>query len=155
MTQTHWKRLVNPNYIGAYSLDPGEDRSVTIKSVSQEMVKGPDGKQEECIVAQLVGEKPFILNKTNCKMIAKIYGSPYIEDWTGKKVTLYAAKIKAFGEQVEALRIRPDKPKLPELNPSHAKWNDAKKAVQAGQVTLEQIRGNYQLNSENEKLLLS
>ena len=117
------------------------------------MVTGPDGKQEECIVAQLAGEKPFILNKTNCKTIAKVHGSPYIEDWAGKKITLYVAKVKAFGDTVEALRVRTEKPKLPILNPDNPKWNDAKAAYKAGNVTINQIRSNYQLSANDEKLL--
>lgn len=150
---THWKKLTNPNYIGSYSLEPGEERTVTIESVSKELVKGPDGKEEECIVAKLKNEKPLILNKTNCKTIAKVHESPYIEDWSGKKITLYVAKIKAFGERVDALRIRDKKPTLPDLNPAHPKWEDAKQAIQAGKVTVNQIRANYTLTSNNEKLL--
>lgn len=150
---THWRRLTNPNYIGSYSLEPGEERTVTIESVSKELVKGPDGKEEECIVAKLKGEKPLILNKTNCKTIAKVHESPYIEDWSGKKITLYVAKIKAFGERVDALRIRDKKPTLPDLNPQHPKWEDAKQAIKTGKVTVNQIRANYTLTSNNEKLL--
>lgn len=153
MTTTHWKKLVNTNYIGSYSLEPGQDKTVTIKSVSKENVVGPDGRSEECIVAQLVNEKPFILNKTNCKMITKVHGSPYIEDWAGKKITLYAAKVKAFGDTVEALRIRPDKPTLPTLNQSHPKWDQARESYKAGNVTIDQIRSNYQLSINDEKLL--
>ena len=48
----------------------------------------------------------MILNATNCKMISKIYDTPYIEDWVGKWISIYIAKVKAFGEVVEALRIR-------------------------------------------------
>ena len=102
---THWKKLTNPNYIGAYSLQPGEERIVTITKVVRENVKGIDGKSEECTVAHLQGEKPMILNATNCKTLTKIYQTPYIEQWSGKSVIIYAAKIKAFGEEIEALRI--------------------------------------------------
>jgi hypothetical protein len=107
---THWKKLTNPLYIGAHDLQPGQEVKVTIKSVSKEAVKGPDGKDEMCIVAKLEGtQKPMILNKTNCKIIATNFGTPYIEEWAGKAVTIYAAKVKAFGEMVEALRIKHQK----------------------------------------------
>ena len=43
--QTHWKKLTNPLYIGAYDFAPGEERTLTIKSVKREMVVGPDGKK--------------------------------------------------------------------------------------------------------------
>lgn len=111
--KTHWKKLINPDYIGAYALDPGKDLIVTIKSVGREIVTGPDGKKEECTVAHFEEQdvKPMILNSTNSKMIQKIYKTPYIEDWSGRKIQLYVEKIKAFGELVEALRIRPYIPK--------------------------------------------
>lgn len=66
--KTHWKKLTHPDYLGAYALNPGEERTLTIKSVASELVVGTDGKKEECIVARFTeDEKPMILNKTNMK----------------------------------------------------------------------------------------
>jgi hypothetical protein len=107
--KTHWKRLINPDYIGAYMVQ--EDTTVKIESVTRQLVKGEGGKSEECTVANLQGTKPFILNRTNSKMITKLYGSPYIEDWVGKLITLYPTTTKVAGETVECLRIRPSVPK--------------------------------------------
>jgi len=106
-TVTHWKKLTNPNYIGAHDLQPGQEVTITIKSVAKEMVKGQDGKEEQCVVAKLDGtQKPFILNKTNMKIISKVLDTPYIEEWAGRKIIIYAAKVKAFGEMVDALRVK-------------------------------------------------
>jgi hypothetical protein len=113
MTKTHWKKLTNPDYIGTYILSPGEERTVKIMSVERGMVAGVNGKKEECTIAHLENEKPFILNRTNCKTITKLYGTPFIEEWSGKSVTIYAAKVNAFGEEVEALRIRQRVPAAP------------------------------------------
>lgn len=107
---THWKKLTNPNYIGSHDFQPGQELTVTIETISNEMVKCFDGKaikEEACIVAKLKGaKKPLILNKTNCKIIARNLDTPYIEEWSGKTITLYVAKVKAFGEFVEAIRIK-------------------------------------------------
>jgi len=104
---THWKKLTNPTYIGAHDLTPGQELKITLESVSNEMVSGPDGKQEQCVVAKIKGaKKPMILNKTNMKIIAKLLESNYVEDWAGKSIIIYAAKVKAFGELVEALRVK-------------------------------------------------
>lgn len=112
MTHTHWKKLQNPDYIGAYALEPGQEIAVTIKTVRREMVTGPDGKKEECTILYFIEPvKPMILNTTNSKTIEKIYKTPYIEEWEGKKIQLFADKVKAFGEVVEALRIRPFVPR--------------------------------------------
>jgi len=109
---THWKQLTNPNYLGAYALEPGKDLIVTIESVRQETVTGTDGNEDECLVMHLRdGIKPMILNKTNAKMIQKIYGTPFIEEWVGRKVQLYIAQVKVGKEVVDALRIRPIVPK--------------------------------------------
>ena len=106
MTQTHWKKYVNTDYLGAYSLVPGEDMVLTIKEVLHENVVGPDGKKEKCIVIHWKeNQKPFICNRTNAKTITSIYDTPYIEDWSGKRIQLTATKVNAFGEKVEALRV--------------------------------------------------
>ena len=104
--RTHWKRLQNPDYIGAYWLPEGEDVTVVIDYVQREVITGTGGKKEECSVAHLQGVKPFILNTTNSKTIAKLYG-PYIEDWAGKPITLFASTAKLAGDTVECLRVRP------------------------------------------------
>lgn len=106
--KTHWKKLVNPLYIGAYMVD--SDLTVKITAVDREIVKGENGKSEECTVAHLEGTKPLIVNRTNAKTISKLYGSPYIEDWIGKRITLFTTTTKVAGETVECLRIRPTKP---------------------------------------------
>lgn len=110
MSETHWKKLTNPDYLGAYAFNPGEEKIVTIESVGQEELIGSDGRASLCIVAHLIGEKPLVLNKTNCKAISKLLGTPYIEEWAGARITLTVQKVKAFGEDVEAVRV---KPKLP------------------------------------------
>jgi hypothetical protein len=150
---THWKKLTNPEYIGAYSLQPGEERVVQILSVGRKMVKGTDGKETECTVANLKGEKPFILNKTNCKTLTKVAGSPFIENWVNLKITIYVDAVKAFGDVVDALRIRSIKPQLPSLSPSSPKWDGAIEALSTGKTTIEAIEKAYSLSPESKKLL--
>ena len=85
--QTHWKKLINLDYLGAYSLDPGKDMILTIKGVRNEIVTGPDGKKEECMVMSFIENvKPMIVNSTNAKTIQKLYKTPYIEEWQGRKI---------------------------------------------------------------------
>lgn len=152
---THWKKLTNRNYIGSYSLQPGEERVVEIVKVAKEPVKGEDGKEESCIVAHLKNEKPFILNSTNCKTITKIAGSAFIEHWAGIKITIYVAKIRAFGEEMEALRVKNEKPSLPVLNKDSNKWQGAIKALKDGKTTMDWISKNYTISEETKTELLS
>ncbi len=110
MSETHWKKLTNPDYLGAYAFDPGEVKIVTIDHVAQEELIGQDGRASLCIVAHLVGEKPLVLNKTNCKAISKLLETPYIEEWAGHRIALGVQRVKAFGEDVDAVRVRPKLP---------------------------------------------
>ena len=115
-TLTHWKKLMNPDYLGSYALEPGKDLIATIHTVGNEEVTGSDGKKEICSVIHFVeGVKPMILNATNNKTIAKLFKTPYIEQWSGRKIQIYTEKVRAFGEVWDALRIRPFLPVEKEL----------------------------------------
>ena len=111
MSETHYKKLINPDFLGAYSLEPGQDMILTIKSVGKEVITGAGGKQEECIVCRWVeNQKPMILNVTNCKTISKMLKTPYIENWAGHRVQIYATTTRMGCETVECLRIRDKEP---------------------------------------------
>lgn len=153
---THWKRLVNPDYLGAYSLQPGEEPVYTIKSVARENITGVGGRVEECAVARFVEDvKPMILNRTNCKTITDIHKTPYIEEWAGKRIQLFAATAKFQGEEVEALRIRPKAPeKVKEvLDQNHKGWARAMEAMSKGETTMERIEKTYTVPPEFKKML--
>ncbi len=115
MEKTHWKKLDNPDYLGAYAFQPGEKKVLEIVSVGTDMVYSPTGnKKEECTVVRFKnqGVQPLILNKVNAKMISKIHGSSYIEDWAGKLITLYVKKEKVFGSIEDVVRVESRVPTL-------------------------------------------
>ncbi len=116
MKKTHWKKLNNPDFLGAYALDPGEDLILTIGNVREEQFTGTGGKKDEGIIVHFKEKefKPMICNSTNAKAISKVAGSPYIEDWSNTKISLYTAEVSAFGETVDALRVRAFAPKVEE-----------------------------------------
>lgn len=148
-TKTHWKMLINSDYIGAYALPDGEDLTVTIDYVQREQVTGTGGKKEECMVAHLVAQKPFILNVTNSKSIHKLYG-PYIEDWRDKQITLYASTTKLAGELVECLRVRGVIPQKVKSSISDERFKRALAAINDGSYTIEQLRSGCTLTKEQE-----
>ena len=60
----------------------------------------------------------MILNVARSKNIEKVAGSGYFEDWPGVKIQLYIEHgIKAFGEIVSAVRVRPFKPRVQQQEP--------------------------------------
>ena len=153
--KTHWKKTMNPNYLGAYALEPNQDLIVEITEVKTESVMNADGRNEDCLVAHLKDHKPLIVNKTNAKAIAKVCGSNYIEDWKGKQIALYISNVKAFGELVEAIRVRTVAPKAK----SKRKLNDDDfkklvKAVSDGSYSLEDALSNFVLNDAQRSILL-
>lgn len=152
MTKTHWKKLINPDYLGAYSLPEGQDLTVTIKNVTRGTVKGEGGRGEECTIANLENQKPFILNRTNQKSIERLYG-PYIEDWAGKQVTLYASKTKLKGELVECVRIRPSVAEVIKPALEESRFINAIKAIKGGSYTVQQLNDTYELTGEQQTRL--
>jgi len=152
-TKTHWKKLNNPNYIGAYELlGVTDELQVTIEKVVKGPVKGSDGKEEDCTIAYLKNQKPMILNATNCKIISKLYNTPFIEDWAGLKITLIVQQIKAFGEIMDALRIKQAIPQKNKFTPDNPKWS---KAVEfyAKNNNMDSIKKHYTISSTHEQQL--
>lgn len=160
--KTHWKKNFNYDYLGAYSLLENQEVTLTIKNVKKQLVIGTNGQKDDCTVAYfneaVNGEnKPMILNKTNCKIIEKLYGTPYIEEWRGKKITIYTQQnIKAFGDFVDALRVKQIIPSStkPVLDPKSKKWETAKTRVKEG-MTFEDLNKHFNITKENFKLLCS
>lgn len=151
-TKTHWKQLVDPRYIGAYALPNGDDITVTIERVQLETVTMMGGKKEDHTIAYLKGQKPMILNVTNSKSIHKLYG-PFIEDWAGKQVTLFASTAKMGGELVECLRIRPTVAAKKKQAIPDARFQAAMGQIKAGTYTAEKLRAGFILNEEQEAAL--
>ena len=114
--KTHWKKVVSdPNFIGEGDFQEGEEKVLTIDRVNaSETVQTAEGKSKKAVVHwKEPGNKPMILNVARSKNIEKVAGSGYFEDWPGVSVQLYIEHgIKAFGEVVSAVRVRPYKPRL-------------------------------------------
>lgn len=153
---THWKKLTNPDYLGSYDFAPGEERIVTVKKVVREMVTGSGGKKEECTVCYFEENyKPMILNSTNCKSITKLAESPYIEEWQGKSFKIVVSRISAFGETVDALRIKAEKviKAKPILTVGTPNFEACRKAYKADKNQLEKIKAKYEVSKEVEAQL--
>jgi hypothetical protein len=110
---THWKQLTNGEYFGSHDLFESDNQYreiiVTLVTVQKVAVPGADGKKSDCIVATTKETKPIILNKTNCKTITRLLGTPAIEAWSGKQIKIGVDKVKAFGDVTDALRVRNEK----------------------------------------------
>lgn len=92
-------------------LAAGRDVTLTIRNIEKTKVRMKDGGDEEKWVVHFEKtSKKLILNrKSHPDAIAAMYGTK-AEDWLGKRITLYPARVMAFGEMVDAVRIRDKKP---------------------------------------------
>jgi hypothetical protein len=152
-TLTHWKKLTDPRFIGVYALpNDAEDLTVTIDFVKYEELTMMGGKKEWHTVVYLADQKPLIINKTNASTIEKLY-SPYIENWPGKKITLFASTCN-FGREknVPCLRIRPSLPSQKQFI-ADERLKTALKKIDAGQYTLEKLRATFEITQEQEAII--
>lgn len=151
-TKTHWKQLVDPRYIGAYALPNGDDITVTIVHVQLENITMMGGKKEDHTICHIKDQKPMILNVTNSKSIHKLYG-PFIEDWAGKQITLFASTAKMSGELVECLRIRPSVPKREKERIAGDRLTAALASIKSGSFTLQKLRAKFALTTDQESII--
>lgn len=94
------------NFIEAITLPRDKPVELTIKSIepanTRKVLKGLIDKP---IVLFEESPKELVLNKTNGRMICKLYGNN-MDSWIGKKVKIFQARVSAFGEKdVPAVRI--------------------------------------------------
>jgi len=96
----------------------------------------------------------MILNRTNAKAIEKVANSGLVEDWVGVGVTLYVEKgVKAFGDVVDALRIRDKKPT--ETKMTDTIFESMMMAIDQGKAAqVEMAIPKYKMNKEMSALIL-
>ncbi len=117
-TLTHWKKLVNKDYLGSHDFPVKiidgkpvyEEFKVTIDSVTKEMLELFNGTRKESrehvVVRFKNAKKPMLFNKENLKLTTKTLKTAFIEQWVGKQITLHVVPVSAFGEVVDAVRVK-------------------------------------------------
>ena len=112
-SKTPWKKIVSdPDYLGEADFNESEEKIGTIdRVVSGVRIKSAEGTSEKSVVYFRERIKPMILNVARAKAITKVAGSKFVEDWCGVAIQLYIDdNVKAFGDVVSAVRVRPRKP---------------------------------------------
>ena len=105
---THWRNLFESKsmLLGSHNLNEGEELVCEITNTGIQTIKNKSGKDENVPVILFNNAPPMVLNITNTKTIASLYGDLY-DQWIGKSIQVYATKVKAFGAVTMALRVRP------------------------------------------------
>ena len=104
----HFRKLFDERFVGAWDFEGHDDATMTIKSIGIEEMRAQDGsttKKPVLFFEESKTGKGLVLNKTNAKTIAGMYGND-TNGWIGEKITIYATTCMAFGKEVECLRIR-------------------------------------------------
>lgn len=105
----NWRTEFKSNYLGSHLMPNGQDMILTIKEVKAEELMSTDGKEKHSLVCYFQEKDvlPMVLNKTNCRQIAKLYHENDYLKWSGKRISVYVDHgVKAFGDTVDGLRIR-------------------------------------------------
>ena len=97
--------------LGSQNLNEGEELIARICNVEIQAIKNTNGKEEHVPVVQFENAPPMVLNVTNSRTIASLYGEHY-DQWKGNSIQIYATKVKAFGVEQMALRIREARPDI-------------------------------------------
>jgi hypothetical protein len=91
-------------YLSAADLD-GRIVSLTMKSVLMEDI-GFGGDKKVLPVLYFDGkDKGLVLNKTNSKKIAELFGDD-TDNWTGEQIALFEAMVEFQGDTVAAIRVK-------------------------------------------------
>ena len=95
------------NFLKASDLE-GKDVTVTIEEVTLETID-KDEKESKLLIAFKGKTKKLVCNKTNAKVIEKLYGDD-TDGWIGKKITLTPREVEFQGDTVWAIRVSLKKP---------------------------------------------
>lgn len=109
-----YRKMFDSEYLANWDLE--DDTTVEISKVVAGEVGGQHGetKSKRPVIYFKSARKGMVLNKTNGKIIAGMYGN-LTEKWIGKSITLFVTQCEAFGETVDCIRVRPTVPKREEV----------------------------------------
>ena len=151
---THYRKVFDSPYLS--SMDVVEPVALTVSRVTQEVDKTKKSKDvfnTAYFVEKHIrpGEKlkPMILNATNSRTMAKITGSPFIEDWAGARITVYVERGIKFGRDlVDGLRVM-QAPERKVITPDNAKMWEAAKSAYRRDGNLDKVLARADMSDEH------
>nr|WP_313470807.1 hypothetical protein [Stenotrophomonas geniculata] len=151
---THYRKVFDSPYLSA--ADIVEPVVLTVARVTQEADKTKKTKDvfntayfQEREIRPGEKLKPMILNATNSKMMDRLTGTPFIEDWAGKRITVYVDNNVKFGrETVEGLRIRAAAERRTLTPEAASVWANAKDAYRRD-GNLDKVLSRYDMSQEH------
>jgi hypothetical protein len=133
----HYKELLDPGvFVGPQ--DFTTDKTITISRVVREDMPKRDGEDKTSSPMMYFSHagtelpRKYKVPKSVLYGLSLLYGTD-IDQWVGKKVTLFAAKCMSFGEVEECVRIRfPD-----DIDAKIFKWLKKRKSNRSAYILKE------------------
>lgn len=95
------------NFLGGWTFEKGDEVLTITDVTTEEMYDAQNGGKKQGVCLHFKEkELPMVLNKTNADMVAKVTGSEIPNEWIGKKIKLGQSKVRAFGKENLAIRVR-------------------------------------------------
>lgn len=102
---------------------------ITVQIVRFAVEEVGEAKDEKYVFYFTQVPKGLVLNKTNARRIAALYGNE-LEGWAGKSIMLYPAITEFQGNEVECIRVKKEPPP-PATMPSTAQPADGAELLAA------------------------
>lgn len=136
----HYRTIAKSDHLGVADLEEMIEKNQSlifkIKQVKQELDVAVAGRKGDHNICYFEGNiKPWVINSTNGKVIAKLIKSPFLEDWAGTLIELFIdPNVKLMNELTGGVRVRPRIPviKKPVLTLDHLRYKEAKTAWNEG-----------------------
>ena len=96
--------LFPSKYVKAEDLSSGPQTAAIRELVVEEIGQGKS-RESKGVLYFHGRDKGLVLNVTNCRAIEDAYGVE-TDDWPGKSIELFSAKVDFKGDRVDAVRVR-------------------------------------------------
>ena len=157
--KTHYRKAFDSPYLS--SADIVEPTGLTIARVTLETDKTKKTKDRFNTAYFVESEirpgeklKPMVLNATNSKMMKRITGSAFIDDWNNVRVTVYVDNAVRFGKDtVEGLRLSGYNETRKAVAPGSKAWDSAKAAFRRD-GNLEAVLARADMSPEHQLQLI-
>jgi hypothetical protein len=109
-----YRSFFDKPYLGSWDLDGKGDVTVKIARIERGELNNKGKIDKKPIIFFEGAKKGWIANVTSCAIIAEIYQTKNVDEWVGKRITLFVGKAPKVagrpGELTDAIQVRAVKP---------------------------------------------
>jgi len=108
MSETHWRSIVGTKYLAGDEVL--KEITVMIEKWEEVMVYSKKDKKDIPMLALYFKgtKKAMLVTPRKGVDIGRELGSPHVENWVGKQITIYAKDEKHFGKTFPVITIKKD-----------------------------------------------